>query len=317
MTLFRKLLSARKGLAALTVLGSLISIGLSLNWNARLSLLIDAVSVGAAVPGAALAAVLGIMLASAAAAYTLDLLSGWTCETLAHDLRMSYARHFAALSLLEVEALNAGEQLSMLQNEIQEISAFLRANLSSLIHDLIKFVGTFAWLLWLNPSLTLLSNAPVALLLIYTAYSSRIIGQAAQESQQANQDMNGFADTLVSVFPVLRLFEAGPLLRGRYGAALDRWEGAVIREERRKARLMSLSAFLSYSPLLMLFLVGGTQVLRGTATLGMLYIFLNLSGNVSGVMMNLPGRIGQFRRFEANLRRLGPSILLDEGRRVA
>ena len=317
MTLLRKLISGRKGLATLTVLGGLVSIALSLAWNARLSLLIDAVSVGLAVPGADLGAALGLMLTSAATAYALELLSGWTCETLAHDLRMGYARHFTALPFVEIEALNAGEQLSKLQNEIQEISAFLRANLASLIHDLIKFVGTFAWLLWLNPSLTLLSNAPVALLLLYTAYSSRLIGQAAQESQQANQDMNGFADTLVSVFPVLRLFEAGPLLRGRYGAALDRWAGAVIREERRKARLMSLSAFLSCSPLLTLFLAGGTQVLRGTATLGMLYIFLNLSGNVSGVLMNLPGRIGQFRRFEVNLRRLEPSVQMEEGRRAA
>lgn len=257
------------------------------------------------------------MLSSAAAAYALDLVSGWTCETLAHDLRMGYARHFSALPLPAIEAMNAGEQLSKLQNEIQEITAFLRANLSALIHDLIRFAGTLSWLLWLNPSLTLLANAPVALLLLYTAYASRVIGQAAQESQQANQDMNGFADTLVSVFPVLRLFEAAPLLRRQYGAALDRWEAATLREERRKARLMSLSALLACSPLLMLFLVGGRQVLSGTATLGTLYVFLNLSGNVSGVLMNLPGRIGQFRRFAVNLRRLEPSIQLAEGRRAA
>ena len=36
MTLLRKLIGGHKALAALTVLGSLVSIGLSLGWNALL-----------------------------------------------------------------------------------------------------------------------------------------------------------------------------------------------------------------------------------------------------------------------------------------
>ena len=85
-------------------------------------------------------------------------------------------------------------------------------------------------------------------------------------------------------------------------------------EERRKAVLMSLSAVLGGLPLLLLFLVGGGQVIAGRLDIGAVYVFLNLSGNVSGVLGNLPGRIGGFRRFAANLARLQPNINLQGGR---
>ncbi len=66
--------------------------------------------------------------------------------------------------------------------------------------------------------------------------------------------------------------------------------------------------------LLLLFLIGGTQVIQGTATIGTLYAFINLSGNVSGVMMNMPGRIAVFRRFTANMNRIEPYVSIDTGR---
>lgn len=50
----------------------------------------------------------------------------------------------------------------------------------------------------------------------------------------------------------------------------------------------------------------GIEVIRGTLSVGSLYAFINLSGNVSGAMMNMPGRIASFRRFAVNLKRVEP-----------
>jgi hypothetical protein len=50
----------------------------------------------------------------------------------------------------------------------------------------------------------------------------------------------------------------------------------------------------------------------GDLTIGTLYVFLNLSGSLSGVMMNMPGYIAAFRQFSANVRRLSPHVILVE-----
>ncbi len=314
MRLLTRLLSTRPGPVVLSTLACFVSLGATFLWNARLSELIDALNAGRARPLADALSALPVMLLSAALAFALALCSGWACEALAHELRMGCARHLCGLSALEMAGVSAGEQVAKLQSEAGEAAAFLRGNLFDIVFDLLRFLGTLLFLASLNPRLTLLANAPCAVLLCYAVFASRMIGEAAIASQQANAQMGGFAQTMLAVFPVLRLYDAAPLLTGAYREALRRWEEATIAQERRRAALMSLSAALSLLPLLVLFLVGGGQVIRGQASIGELYVFLNLSGNVSGVMMNMPGRIAGFRRFMANMERLAPSVDLLKGR---
>lgn len=308
MSLLKKLFMKRVGLVTLTAGISIVSIIVSLSWNTQLSAVINLISTNGVVPiRAILPAAITIML-SMGMTYSSNMCSGWTCETLAHDLRMGYAEHLTAMSITEIENLNAGEQLSRLQNEIGEISGFLRGNLFAIVDDLVKFIGTFSWMLWINPKLTLLANVPTVIIIGYTVFSSRVIGKASLKSQQANAQMNGFADMLITLFPVVKLFQANLLIQDKYNMALERWENASISEERKRAGLMSLSALLSCTPLLLQFLIGGNQIIQGYTTIGTLYAFINLSGNVSGVMMNMPGRIAMFRRFSANMKRIEPFV---------
>jgi ABC-type multidrug transport system fused ATPase/permease subunit len=121
--------------------------------------------------------------------------------------------------------------------------------------------------------------------------------------------MNRHADTLISAFPVIKLYNAARIAADNYGSAADGWRKAATRLERAKARLMSLSGVLSNVPLLLLLLVGGRMALANVITVGTLYIFINLSGNVSGVLMNMPGHIAAFRQFSGNLARIRPKLL--------
>lgn len=304
MSLLIKLLNQRIWLVVLSISISICNIAVSLWWNAQISTIINAVNSNNPVTMEAILKAVLTILISMGLAYLVSLSSSWTCETLAHGLRMRYGKHIISLSISEIENLNAGEQLSRLQNELNDVSDFLRSNLFSIVDDTIKFISTFSWMLWLNPKLTLLTNAPTVIILCYTTYTSKIIGKEALRSQQANGEMNGFADILITLFPMIRLFDAGTLIREKYKGALDKWERASILEERKRAQLMSLAALLSCFPLLLLLFIGGMQVIQGSTTLGTLYIFINLSGNVSGVMNNMPGRIAVFRRFAANMKRI-------------
>jgi len=50
------------------------------------------------------------------------------------------------------------------------------------------------------------------------------------------------------------------------------------------------------------------MVFKGTLSIGMLYVFINLSGNVSGVMINISVHLANFRRFCGNLERVWESM---------
>ncbi len=283
---------------------------LMFRWNALLRDIIDALSAGTAPPAGTLLPALSAMLLLGAANFLRGILSGRACAYMAHDLRMGYARHFARLPFARAEALNAGEQLSRLQNEITAVSAYLNDNLFFMADAALRFTATTLFLLTVSPALTLAVSAPSLLILAYTVVSSKRIGEATALSQQAKERMNRHADALLTLFPVIRLYDAAGFALNNIRQAVAVWEGHTIRAERRRALLMSLSALLSALPVALLLLVGGHMALSGAATVGTVYIFLNLSGNVSGVLMNMPGFIAGFRQFAANAKRLEGHVCL-------
>jgi ABC-type multidrug transport system fused ATPase/permease subunit len=310
MRVFSAMLYKRKFLSFLTITFSFLTAAVTLWWNAGLSSIINAVSAGTLPTKEMLWRALGILLILGASNYGKGYLAGYTCEAVTHDLRMGYARHFTALSIAEIEKLGAGEQLSRLQNEMAGVSGYLNNNLFQLFDDALRFITTFVWLLVLSPTLTLAANLPAFLVLGYVFWSSKVIGIATDRSQHAKGQMNGYADTLLTLFPIIRLYDAARMTIDGFTGAVKTWENYTVKSERTRARLMSLSAVLSQLPLLLLFLVGGQLTINGVLSVGTLYIFLNLSGNVSGVLMNMPGHVAAFRQFSANMKRLSPYISL-------
>lgn len=312
MKLFKRMLHKRISLVIVTVGVSIFSIVISLWWNHKISLIINMVTNNIVISNITIITSIVTILLSSGVAYLLGLLSGWTCETLAHDLRMGNGKHFITKPSIEMANINAGEYLSKLQNEIADISGYLRNNLFSIVDDCIRFIITFTWMLCITPKLTILVHIPNIFILWYTIYTSKVIGNMVQESGEANAKMCSHIDTLIHVFPILRIYNSSPLVCSKYSKVINQWKTLNIKEERIRAKLMSLSGLLSCIPLILLFLIGGTQVIKGELPLGTLYIYINLSGNVSGVMMNMPGRIALLRGFIANIKRIHTSVLIKE-----
>jgi ABC-type multidrug transport system fused ATPase/permease subunit len=310
MALLLRLIKKQLQLIVLSIIISILVILISLWWNSQISDLINSITEKEAFTVSFIPKLCFIIVLSSLSAYFFGVISSWTCETMAHDLRMGYGRHINSLTIIEIENINAGNYLSVLQNEITEISQYISSNLFSIVDDIIRFIITFSWILFLNPKLTILAHIPVFFIMWYIVLSSKIIERYANESQEANKKMNGAFDTLISVFPILRIYNATKLICNKYSNDLLRWETLSRKEERTRAKLMSLSGLLSCIPLLLLLLMGGSQVIHGEISLGTLYIFINLSGNVSGILMNMPGRISAFRKFAANMNRIEKNVII-------
>ena len=306
-----KMIKKRLFLTFTAVCASALFVAVVLWWNAQLSGVINTISEGNIPSVDIILLATFTMFVMCAANYLKTYVSGFACEIMTHDLRMGYARYFSSLPLSDIERLNVGEQLSKLQNEIAEVSKYINGNLFQLVNDSITFLVTITWLLFINTRLTLTVNLPVIIIMIYVFYSSKVISNATEHSQQARGQMNKYADTLLTLFPVIRLYDATHMMLGNYNKEVGEWKRQMTRAEKIRARLMSLSGLLSNIPLMLIFLIGGNMVINDVFTLGTLYIFINLSGNVSGVMMNMPGYIASFRQFSMNMKRLMPMILLD------
>lgn len=300
----------------LTFAVDIIFLAVTLVWNKYLANLIDLVTAGnAGMDGAGNSSIHGMLveLLIILAAFIFmsganAFISGVTTARINYELRQNYiesiARNSISFMRSKERAVSGGEMTSVLLNEFNAVSVFISENLFFIFDSFIKFLGTFGWFIFLNPFLALSSNLPVFLIILYVSFSSKILKNYTIKANEENAKLNGVTESLMSLFPVIRLYQAQKIILTNYTNRLEAWEKLNISMEKNKALLMSISAVMTCIPLLLLVLIGGNLVIKGQMTVGELYIFINLSGNVSGILMNMPSFIMQFRIFAGNLQKI-------------
>ena len=300
----------------LTFAVDIIFLAVTLVWNKYLANLIDLVTAGnAGMDGAGNSSIHGMLveLLIILAAFIFmsganAFISGVTTARINYGLRQNYiesiARNSVSFMRSKERAVSGGGMTSVLLNEFNAVSVFISENLFFIFDSFIKFLGTFGWFIFLNPFLAFSSNLPVFLIILYVSFSSKILKNYTIKANEKNAKLNGVTESLMSLFPVIRLYQAQKFILTNYTSRLEAWEKLNISMEKKKALLMSISAVMTCIPLLLLVLIGGTLVIKGQMTVGELYIFINLSGNVSGILMNMPSFIMQFRIFAGNLQKI-------------
>ena len=121
---------------------------------------------------------------------------------------MGYAGYYLHSDVQTLSSLNVGEEQSAMQNELKDISDYLSENLFSLMKQLGTFVVTVIFLLCQNMKLTMISVVPVIPLILYCSFSSRIIKNYTQQCQNSRKKINGLADVILELFPIIQIYGA-------------------------------------------------------------------------------------------------------------
>ena len=294
----------------LTFLFDLFFLAVVLVWNRQLAVLIDLVTSGQTVTKSIIMNLVVILSAYILMSGATTFVSGVTCTGINYSLRQNYIQKISNQNL-PTQKLNGGKEASVLLNELTAVSNFISENLFFMFDSLIKLIGSFGWLIYLNPFLAITSNLPVFFIIIYISFSSKILQKYTLKTNEENSKINSVTDSLMNLFPVIRLYQAQKMILENYSTLLTEWEKLNISMEKKKALLMSISAVITNIPLLLIILIGGKLVILGKLSLGELYVFISLSGNVSGILMNMPSFIMQFRIFGANLKKLNAPVIVD------
>lgn len=294
----------------LTFLFDLFFLAVVLVWNRQLAVLIDLVTSGQTVTKSIIMNLVVILAAYILMSGATTFVSGVTCTGINYSLRQNYIQKISNQNL-PTQKLNGGKEASVFLNELTAVSNFISENLFFMFDSLIKFIGSFGWLIYLNPFLAITSNLPVFFIIIYISFSSKILQKYTLKKNEENSKINSVTDSLMNLFPVIRLYQAQKMILENYSTLLTEWEKLNISMEKKKALLMSISAVITNIPLLLIILIGGKLVILGKLSLGELYVFISLSGNVSGILMNMPSFIMQFRIFGANLKKLNAPVIVD------
>ena len=227
-----------------------------------------------------------------------------TAEKMAHSLRMGYARKLLKKTNGENRSCDAGQIMSVVQNELAQADAYLGNTFFDIFGMTFSGILVLVFLLFQNALLTMTLLIPAILILVYVLISSKRMTPLVSETQNAKNRMNHAVYSTVHAFPAIRIFDGEKLAMHTFQRETTDWVRSATKLERRSALYNSLSGVLSGIPLLLLLLAGGYMVLDGHIMLGTLIVFLNLQKSLMGFVMNLPAWIGGFKIFTANLTRI-------------
>ena len=195
----------------LTFLFDLFFLAVVLVWNRQLAVLIDLVTSGQKVTKSIIMNLVVILAAYILMSGATTFVSGVTCTGINYSLRQNYIQKISNQNL-PTQKLNGGKEASVLLNELTAVSNFISENLFFMFDSLIKFIGSFGWLIYLNPFLAITSNLPVFFIIIYISFSSKILQKYTLKTNEENSKINSVTDSLMNLFPVIRLYQAQKMI---------------------------------------------------------------------------------------------------------
>ncbi len=195
----------------------------------------------------------------------------------------------------KAENLSAGESISKMNSDLTGMTSWVKNELSSIFSDGVLFVFAISALLFANWKLTVISFCIIPFCSVGSYLLSKPITRTEKERVSAAADVCILAKSMMEAFPVMKLFQMTQPLLGKADKAISLSMLAEKKANGIRAKLMSVNGFMSFLPTAAIWGFGGCMAIAGKLSAGELFAFINLSGFVTGPLLNLPSRIDGIR----------------------
>ncbi|MBP7175829.1 MAG: ABC transporter ATP-binding protein [Thermoclostridium sp.] len=219
-------------------------------------------------------------------------------------MRRALFAHIQKLPLSFFDTRTHGEIMSRLSNDVDSVSTMLSSSTTQLFSSLLMVSGSLVMMLVLSPPLTLLTLTTVPVTLIM---SSQIAKRSRKEfrSQQANlAELNGHIEEILSGQLAVKAF-------GQEDHVIEQFEDINhrLRESGRKAQLLSgmvmpILNTLTNIGFLIVVTAGGTMVVKGILTVGVIASFINYSKQFSRPLNEIANLYSTIQSAQASAERV-------------
>jgi ABC-type multidrug transport system fused ATPase/permease subunit len=196
------------------------------------------------------------------------LIAGRVSLGVEYDLRDRFYSHLQALELGYFDSHQTGQLMSRATVDLQSIRFFLGYGLVFITQSALTILLASAVMFTLKPSLAVLALIPVPFVVVTAMRYNRLSRPALQEVQQRIAELTADAEESVSGIRVIKAFARERHVMGRFRHSVDRVFDQSLYTTRIRAFYNPLIGFLPNIGIAVVLIVGGTQVIDGTLTLG-------------------------------------------------
>lgn len=217
---------------------------------------------------------IGLYLFSSLFAYIQQYLMAGIAQKTVYTLRKDTEEKLARLPLKYFDSRNHGEVMSRVVNDVDTISGTLQQSLTQMITSVITLMGAFVMMLTISPLMTLIVmlTLPLSLIIMKTIVAKSQPYFKGQ--QQALGELSGHVEELYTGHSIVKAF-------GREQQAIEQFEEINQRlyQSGWKAQFLSgimmpLMMFISNIGFVLVCVVGGLLVIRGSIPIGDVQAFI-------------------------------------------
>ena len=221
------------------------------------------------------AAYVAVSVITFAAQFSQRYLINWLGGKMEYDMRTDMFRHLQRLSLRYYAQREVGRIVSRVTNDVDKISEMITSGVTSVIADMVTLCGIIAIMLWMNARLSLMTFTVIPMIVAFMLVWGRRVRTVYRQTRRTIASVSAKIEESVSGMKEIQSFSRETTSRREFEQAnISNMEANV-----EAGRIMStfwpaVSIFGAIGNCLVLWF-GGTAVLKGTLTVGVLFAFMS------------------------------------------
>ncbi|MDQ6619504.1 MAG: lipid A export permease/ATP-binding protein MsbA [Pseudomonadota bacterium] len=178
-------------------------------------------------------------------AYVAEYGMGWTGYRVVFDLRCNLIDKILKLPTQYYDTNAAGVVQSKISFDAHQLAAAASGTITNALRSSITIIASFAYLVWLNWQLTLITLIVVPIVGVIVRYFSRRLRRIAHNIQDRSGSMTRVLEEIIHGHRVMRVFGGEAYERGRAVQAANRLRLAMSKESSATAASSPLTLFFA------------------------------------------------------------------------
>ena len=220
-----------------------------------------------------------IYICAALLSYTYSRIMVHVAQKATHAIRRDLFAKMQDLPLSYFDTHTHGELMSRYTNDIETVSEALNNSFGSLVSCTLNFTGTIIMMLVLSPTLTLITFATLAVMLLVVKTIGSRSRRYFADQQKALGEVNGYIEEMIEGQKVIKVFNHEQEARAGFQQRNTAYRDAATRAQIFSGMMMPAMGNLNYINYAVTCCVGGLLAIRN-GDLGGLAAFLQYSRQV-------------------------------------
>jgi len=199
----------------------------------------------------------------------------WTGQNIMHRMRQMMFVHLLHLDLKFFHRNPAGRLVTRLTNDIQNMHEMFTSVIVTLFNDGVKIIGILGILFWMNWRLTLILCLLLPLMVVNTLWFSRLARDAFRQIRTHLSQINSFLQESLSGVALIQLFLREKSILRQFARLNQAFFDKSLYQIKVFAVFMPLIELLSAMTIGTILWYGGSEIIAGKMTIGVLVAFLS------------------------------------------